>query len=318
MIADVNSVDYPHGTLEGVQGGCKNSWCPAVMKCRDVRIRYAGDFAFKKHLDAGLPVADFFVLEAEAGRVAVIARKAQAETLRESKPVREPRAPRPVKTAAERAEAEALRVQAIAERKMARLAKREAEIAERKTLTVYERAQRAAARAHELAERKAARAATRTPSPVPHGTPAGYARKCRCEPCVNSYRVSQRAYREKARARPIPEHVHGTAHGYQLGCKGQEQCPADPWCSKVSLDAETCRRREQGIPERVLVSSAPVVAHIIELHKTMTYVQIGAACGLNARDIRRMVTGRDSDDRRGELPKHTDQEKAEKILAVTA
>lgn len=258
------------------------------------------------------------MLEAQATRVAVIARRTQAETLRESKPAREPRAPRPVKTAAERADAEALRAQAIAERKMARLAKREAEIAERKTLTVYERAQ--GLRLELTSWRSVKRHAQRQGHlyrcltahlPVMRAN-AGANHALTVTECHSVHIV------KKARARPIPDHVHGTAHGYQLGCKGQEQCPADPWCSKVSLDAETRRRREQGIPERVLVSSAPVVAHIIELHKTMTYVQIGAACGLNARDIRRMVTGRDSDNRRGELPKHTDQEKVEKILAVTA
>jgi hypothetical protein len=49
----------------------------------------------------------------------------------------------------------------------------------------------------------------------------------------------------------------------------------------------------------------------------MTYVQIGAQAGIAPKDVRRLVTGRDSRDRRGIIPLRTDATKAQKLLAVT-
>ena len=312
MTLDQNSADYPHGTLEGVQGGCKSSQCTAVMKCREVRIRYAGDFGFKKHMDAGLSAAEFVALELEAAQVV------RAVRVPRPKAVRKVTVPRVFKTDSDRADEEALRVLVMAERKAVRLAKREAVIAERAAFTLEERAKRAAARAEVVAERKAARRALRPLSPVPHGSAAGYARKCRCEPCKDAYRASQRVYRAKARARPIALENHGSAHGYQLGCRAGAVCPTLPSCADVSLAAETRRRRESGVAERGMIPAGPVIAHIVKLHKSMTYVEIGAATGIAGKDIRRMVTGRDSGDRMGELPKHTDRVKAALILAVAS
>jgi hypothetical protein len=62
-----------------------------------------------------------------------------------------------------------------------------------------------------------------------HGTVNGNTNlKCRCDPCTaagsrNHYEVAQRA-----KQRPIPEHVHGTPNGYGYwGCR--ERCCTDAW-----------------------------------------------------------------------------------------
>lgn len=46
---------FPHGTITGYRAGCRGSACPADVSCNTVHIRYVGDYAFKKMIDAGTP-----------------------------------------------------------------------------------------------------------------------------------------------------------------------------------------------------------------------------------------------------------------------
>jgi len=49
--------DFPHGTKEGHEQGCKGSQCPARvdggMSCTMAHIKYQGDYAYRKCIDAG-------------------------------------------------------------------------------------------------------------------------------------------------------------------------------------------------------------------------------------------------------------------------
>ncbi|GAA4762456.1 helix-turn-helix domain-containing protein [Microbacterium gilvum] len=74
---DLLEDSYPHGTLAGARE-CRSGVCPAPMKCRDVAIRYAGDWGFKKAVDDGEEPADFLSRE-EAARAAVEARDKAAK-----------------------------------------------------------------------------------------------------------------------------------------------------------------------------------------------------------------------------------------------
>ena len=76
MSADIlTDATYPHGTPAGFRGGCRGGACPAPVTCRDVFTRYNGDYAFRKAVDAGIPVAEFIATEA---RIAETTRAAQA------------------------------------------------------------------------------------------------------------------------------------------------------------------------------------------------------------------------------------------------
>ncbi|WP_136032505.1 hypothetical protein [Microbacterium sp. PF5] len=66
MSADILSdPTHPHGTSEGYQRGCRGSHCPAPITCRDFRIRYQGDYAFRKQIDAGVSAANIIAGERE-------------------------------------------------------------------------------------------------------------------------------------------------------------------------------------------------------------------------------------------------------------
>jgi HAMP domain-containing protein len=63
--ADRLSDDFPHGTVDGYRAGCRTSACPAALPCRDVYRRYAGDYVFRRLVDAGVPLAEILDREAE-------------------------------------------------------------------------------------------------------------------------------------------------------------------------------------------------------------------------------------------------------------
>ncbi len=66
----------PHGTPDGYQKGCRGSHCPAPVPCRDVYFRYAGDYGFRKALDAGMTAVEVVEAEREhAERLAEAARQ---------------------------------------------------------------------------------------------------------------------------------------------------------------------------------------------------------------------------------------------------
>jgi len=353
MSAALFDPEFPHGTVQGFNEGCRGSQCPAPVECRTVHMRYSGDYGFRKRIDAGMSVSEIVEIEAaavaEGAALVAAARRAEREAERVAKPrakraARKPhmeritaeqreqrrveryerkRVERAVLTAERRAAREtvvAARLSARAIEREAARTERAAERAERATLTAAQRAQDRAAKTEErriaVAEKLAARALLRTPKPIIHGTNAGFARGCRCEPCVQAHRAYHREYSARRRSEGIPTENHGTPYGYQLGCKNREQCPTEPTCADASLAEENRRRREQGIPERELVDAAPVRAHIVELHKVMPYKRIGALAGIAPKDIRRFVTGRDDGPRKGELAQHTDRTKAERIMAV--
>lgn len=64
MNADViTSTTYPHGTVEGFQGGCNTAHCPAEVSCRTVHTRYVGDWAFRRQINAGMTPAQIIAAE---------------------------------------------------------------------------------------------------------------------------------------------------------------------------------------------------------------------------------------------------------------
>ncbi|MFJ2506304.1 hypothetical protein [Microbacterium sp. NPDC087592] len=71
MNADViTSNTYPHGTIEGFQGGCNTAHCPAEVSCRTVHTRYVGDWAFRRQVNAGMTPAEIVATEEEQAREA--------------------------------------------------------------------------------------------------------------------------------------------------------------------------------------------------------------------------------------------------------
>lgn len=79
MSADIlYNPDFPHGTLDGYRAGCRAGRCPTAITCRDVKRRYAGDYAFARMIDDGMTVDEIVAAEhaaAEAAREAKRARK---------------------------------------------------------------------------------------------------------------------------------------------------------------------------------------------------------------------------------------------------
>lgn len=64
MNADIiTDTTYPHGTIEGFQGGCNTAHCPAEVSCRTVHTRYVGDYAFRRQLNAGMTPAQIVAAE---------------------------------------------------------------------------------------------------------------------------------------------------------------------------------------------------------------------------------------------------------------
>jgi len=71
MNADIiTNLDYPHGTIDGFQGGCKTTHCPSDVSCAVVHTRFVGDWAFRKALDAGMTAAEFVTEEQERAQAA--------------------------------------------------------------------------------------------------------------------------------------------------------------------------------------------------------------------------------------------------------
>lgn len=59
--------DVPHGTQEGWHAGCRGSSCPSAaqgLSCTTAHRRYAGDYGFRKMVDAGLSPAQIVASEA--------------------------------------------------------------------------------------------------------------------------------------------------------------------------------------------------------------------------------------------------------------
>lgn len=75
MSADVmHDPNFVHG-INGFMNGCRGSHCPAEVACRDVHLRYSGDFAFRRMIDAGHTPADIIKAEQQALQQAQDARR---------------------------------------------------------------------------------------------------------------------------------------------------------------------------------------------------------------------------------------------------
>lgn len=56
---DMLEDSFPHGTVEGHRLGCKGNICPRNEigdTCSQAAIRYAGDWEYRKAVDAGVPL----------------------------------------------------------------------------------------------------------------------------------------------------------------------------------------------------------------------------------------------------------------------
>jgi hypothetical protein len=361
---------FPHGTKAGYDGGCRTANCPAPLACRDFVRRYAGDFAFRRLIDAGMTAADVIALEhaeadtaAERQRAADVSRREQVEAERaaarqaerdarleeRSRSREEARAAREAERAAERERAaEALAASRQAERETLRAAVLEARKVLRRAeaaLAKFDAGRKQQPKAHSPAP---APRATRVPgsaftAPVreprpprvpsapreikPHGTNASYTRGCKSKTdcpnladggmsCYEAHLEYHRNYDRSRRTRGADGH-HGTAYGYQLGCRGE--CPADPSCTAVMLEADRNRPSRADRPKRgPMVDSGPVIAHIESLRAAgMPMLTIVERTGLR-KFVQTLIYGRPGGERKGQIPKRVDAVKAATVMAVRA
>ena len=64
MNADIiTDTTYPHGTIEGFEGGCNTAHCPAEVSCRTFHTRYVGDWAFRRQINAGMTPVEIVAAE---------------------------------------------------------------------------------------------------------------------------------------------------------------------------------------------------------------------------------------------------------------
>lgn len=152
-----------------------------------------------------------------------------------------------------------------------------------------------------------------------HGTNASYARGCRCDDCKRAQRDYHRAWMASRRdnvAEISAEH-HGTAYGYQLGCRSRKLCPSTPSCADASLAEERRRRREAGIAAAApRVDAASVREHVRALMAGgMSVLAIADAAEVSKSGLKTLLYGR-SGERKGEYPTEIEAEKAQRLLAL--
>lgn len=124
-----------------------------------------------------------------------------------------------------------------------------------------------------------------------HGTNACYTRGCRCADCIEAHQDYMRAYRARRREAGAGEN-HGTAYGYQLGCRGKS-CPSTPTCTDAMLEQDRARRRSAGIPEKTLVDAEPVRTHLRDLKAAgMTGERIAEAAGVPHSTVKTVLHSR--------------------------
>jgi len=119
------------------------------------------------------------------------------------------------------------------------------------------------------------------------------------------------------KAQSIPAEHHGTAYGYQLGCKERDQCPAEISCADASLAEERRRRREAGIAAQApRVPADPVRRHVRQLMASgMTVLEIADRAQASKTGVKVLLYGR-SCARKGELPGEIEAAKAQRLLAL--
>lgn len=160
----------------------------------------------------------------------------------------------------------------------------------------------------------------RAPQPrqlQPHGTNACRARGCDRPECIEAGREYHRQWMANRKAQAIPLEHHGTAYGYQLGCKDRDHCPAETSCADASLAEERRRRREAGIaPQAPRVPAEPVRQHVRQLMASgMTVIEIADSAQASKSGVKILLYGR-SGARKGELPREIEAEKAQRLLAL--
>lgn len=322
---------FPHGTREGWEQGCRGKHCPSLeehgISCTDARLRYQGDYRFRKRVDAGLSVAEIAAAEredTEAEKAAAVAVRAQERANRAVavvKPKRAPRASakRPAETPLSPELAE------IAERVKARL-QEDAHLSPKLAEVVAS----VKARLENGQPVKPVRK-KRASGPLKHGSMYAWQQGCRTiegcpnhalgEPtCVEVNRKYHREYLQKRRERAgqglkSGAIRHGTPAGYQLGCHDRDACPGVVSCADASLAEERRRRREAGVPAApVVVDSGEVVAHLARLHdQGLGPVTIARRTGVSKSSVRDLIYGRS--DRGYRISANVEAEKARRLLA---
>jgi hypothetical protein len=343
-----------HGSAAGYDlgcrsaGGCPNHDSAEWLTCREADTARRSDYALSRlPADAPIPRKALEIpktprrpietprapsLAAPAPTPADTApaeRKVTAPARRTEAVKRSPAAAKP--RATRRAAATSPRVKKDAQPKAPRVKKVEAPKAPR-----VKKAQ--APKAARPAKRAPAAPRVRTPRQPVHGTVYGWRRGCRdeegcpnlaaggksCSEVKRDYYADYRAARQAGGGPPIK---HGTASGYQFGCRDRATCPGDRQgvtCPDASLAAEARRRRARGIPEKQpVVDSAPILEHIAALRDGgMTIAEIITRSGVSRTAIRALIYGRDDytptgpGPRHGEIPAHIEARKAQRILAV--
>lgn len=154
-----------------------------------------------------------------------------------------------------------------------------------------------------------------------HGTNACYARGCRRDECVEAHRQYHRDYDSRRRAagiaNGIPMDHHGTAYGYQLGCRLRKNCPGDISCTEAMLEQDRARRRANGVEAQApRVPAEPVRAHVRSLlDGGRSVLAIADEAGVSRSGLKTLLYGR-SGARKGEYPENIEAEKAQRLLAL--
>lgn len=124
------------------------------------------------------------------------------------------------------------------------------------------------------------------------GTNASYARGCRCEACTEAKKEYYREYRKQRRVEGVGDN-HGTAYGYQLGCRSRSGCTGKITCTDAMLEADRVRRRMAGIPAKELVDATPVREHVLNLRAAgMTAPEIADAASVPYAAVKTVLYSR--------------------------
>lgn len=247
-----------HGTVQGYRAGCRGRGACLTSylgTCEDAMIRYRGDYAFSKAVDAGATLAELEARDVEARRrdaesvraqnaaaraagrprVAVLSeaprRPAAAPSPKRAAPVAAPARPsvdrKPTK-AEVRADERGKRKQAAADVAWARDHLQTAE-------AVFEKAERALAAAHAEVQsaRERVRVATETLEVLDSRAVARVRRDA--EQSAVAAAPAARAATPRRRGGALTPPPHGTPARYQRDCKKGSPCPASPTCHEAAM-----------------------------------------------------------------------------------
>lgn len=122
----------------------------------------------------------------------------------------------------------------------------------------------------------------------------------------------------RARARVICPADH--KHAESSTCYIQHQCRCGPCRAAASVRGDRrYRLKAYGRWDPGLVDADPVRDHVLALSEYgLGLSRVAELAGVSKTGLRQLMWGRDSGERKGELPKRITREKAERILAVQA